>query len=199
MMHIVSATARCVAGTSVVAPKMFSPGVAGCLWRASQWDAGARIGSFYTQSTPSLANGEDVARRNLNSEGVPQLERQRQMDTRETPGSAYGDRDSPKAQGMPPTDGRSDEDIVQRDTAGRHASPKGRAEEGRAMNPRRGLSTRSGADKGDQQRRDRPEGSAGGRDHERAERREGAGDKARQEVKELKQRSQLGHSPSGSD
>lgn len=70
------------------------------------------------------ADGEEVAREHLHAEVEPQLQKATsEQGSVDTAGGAYASRDSPKAQGMPPTDGKTDEEIVSEDTAGDNVTP----------------------------------------------------------------------------
>ncbi|KAL4524666.1 hypothetical protein Ndes2526A_g06781 [Nannochloris sp. 'desiccata'] len=73
------------------------------------------------------ANGEDVAREHLDPNNKePQLQKeQSEQGAEETRGGAYASRDSPRAQASPPTEGKSDEQLVTEQTAGAKTNPDG--------------------------------------------------------------------------
>lgn len=69
-------------------------------------------------------DGEDVARENLQADKTPQLQKgTSDQGAPETAGGAYGSRDSPRAQAAPPTEGKSDEELVKEQTAGAAVPP----------------------------------------------------------------------------
>lgn len=83
---------------------------------------------FHTQSGVFwAANGEDVAREHLDPNNKePQLQKeQSEQGAEETRGGAYASRDSPRAQASPPTEGKSDEQLVTEQTAGAKTNPDG--------------------------------------------------------------------------
>jgi putative redox protein len=84
---------------------------------------------FHTQSGVFwAADGEDVAREHLDPDKKePQVQKeQSQQGAEETKGGAYASRDSPRAQAGPPTEGKSDKQLVQEQTAGAKTHPDGR-------------------------------------------------------------------------
>ena len=70
------------------------------------------------------ANGEDVAREHLHAAIEPHIQKeQREKGSPETSGGAYASRDSPRAQAAPPTEGKSNGNLVKEQTAGATTDP----------------------------------------------------------------------------
>lgn len=83
-----------------------------------------KTGQGYHTSAVLFNNGEDVARKNLGEADEPQIQKQTsEQGAPETAGGAYASRDSPRAQAAPPTEGKSNGDLVKEQTAG--ATPQG--------------------------------------------------------------------------
>jgi hypothetical protein len=86
--------------------------------------ASASARGFPTQSwvTFASADGEDVARDNKE----PRVQKETsEKGSPETSGGAYASRDSPRAHAAPPTEGKSDEQLVKQQTAGAKTKPSG--------------------------------------------------------------------------
>ena len=69
-------------------------------------------------------NGEDEARKNLHAEVEPQLQKKPAETAPFSDSCAYASRDSPRAQAGPPTEGKSDEQLVEEQTAGANTKPE---------------------------------------------------------------------------
>lgn len=93
--------------------------------------------SFHTSpSWHQGKDGEDVAREHLNAAETPQLQKDRSSSQSDsTEGSAYSNRDDPRAQASQPVDGKSDEQIVKEQGAGTtvHPGAAGNVEGGEPM------------------------------------------------------------------
>lgn len=64
-------------------------------------------------------DGEEIARKNLGPEEEPQIQADWNCHkSSRTSGGSYSNRDDPKAQASPPTDGKTDEQIIKEQTAG---------------------------------------------------------------------------------
>lgn len=64
-------------------------------------------------------NGEDIAREHLGAEKEPQIQKEMsEKGAKETAGGAYASRDSPRAMAGPPTEGKSDKQIIEEQIAG---------------------------------------------------------------------------------
>ena len=80
---------------------------------------------IHTYAPLYWAIGEDVAREHLGAKDEPQIQKeQSEKGAPETAGGAYASRDSPRAQAAPPTEGKSDERLVQEQTAGATTKPE---------------------------------------------------------------------------
>ena len=87
--------------------------------------AAVAAGRRFHSAAWARANGEDVAREHLHAELEPQLQKETSEEgAPETRGGAYASRDSPRAQAAPPTDGLSEKDIIEQQTAGADTPPK---------------------------------------------------------------------------
>jgi putative redox protein len=100
---------------------------------SGQGKARARAFSTFTRGIHTqngvfrAANGEDVAREHLDPDHKePQVQKETsEKGASETSGGAYASRDSPRAQSAPPTEGKSDKQLVQDQTAGAKTKPSG--------------------------------------------------------------------------
>jgi len=104
-----------------------SPQFAGTAGQGKAKTAASARG-YHTQSSVFwAANGEDVAREHLDpNKQEPQVQKeQSEQGAEETRGGAYASRDSPRAQASPPTEGKSDEQLVAEQTAGAKTHPSG--------------------------------------------------------------------------
>lgn len=72
-----------------------------------------------------MVNGEDIAREHLGADKEPQIQKETSENgAPETAGGAYASRDSPRAQAAQPTEGKSDEELVQEQTASATTKPE---------------------------------------------------------------------------
>ncbi|PRW58590.1 short chain dehydrogenase reductase family isoform B [Chlorella sorokiniana] len=92
---------------------------------------------LYTGPPAWAKDGEDVAREHMGAHAAPQLQKEtsEKAGAATTAGGAYASRDDPEAQAAQPTQGKSDEQIVQEQGAGSTVHPQsaGNAEGGAPM------------------------------------------------------------------
>ncbi|EFN59543.1 hypothetical protein CHLNCDRAFT_138220 [Chlorella variabilis] len=84
-------------------------------------------------------DGEDVAREHMQADKTPQLQKETsEKGASTTSGGAYSSRDDPRAQAAPPTEGKSEKQIIQEQDAGATVHPQtaGSAEGGAPIAPK---------------------------------------------------------------
>jgi uncharacterized OsmC-like protein len=93
--------------------------------RAAAAGGGGGVRGLHTAAALGMANGEDVAREHLGADKEPQIKKETsEQGAPETAGGAYASRDSPRAQAAPPTEGKSDEELVREQVAGAVIKPE---------------------------------------------------------------------------